>query len=225
VTRTFAEYLFERFCDEHGIPCARVPETTGKTPDYEIFSKTTPVVVEVKDIESNAEEIESERLVNERGWGNATGGTPGGRVRAKIDAASPQIKARAQGHLPSILVVCDEGREIGHVEPYHIRVAMYGLEQIYVAVPPPGQGSPYATGMGYGPKRKMTPGHNTSISAIASMFMPRCDVISLFIFHNKYAKVPFDPALLARYGVRQFKLGDAVAGKTADWEEILSPID
>jgi hypothetical protein len=220
VTRTFAEYLFERFCDEHGIPCARVPETTAKTPDYEILSKTTPVVVEVKDIEPNAEEIESERLLNERGWGNATGGTPGGRVRAKIDAASPQIKARAQGRLPSILVVCDEGREIGHVEPYHIRVAMYGLEQIYVAVPPPGQGSPYATGMGYGPKRKMTPGHNTSISAIAAMFMPRCDVISLFVFHNKYAKVPLNPALLARHGVRQFTLGEAVPGKTADWEEI-----
>lgn len=160
--RTFAEYLFERFCDEHGIPCSRIPETTAKTPDYEIFSSTTPVIVEVKDIEPNAEEIESERLLKERGWENATGGAPGDRVRAKIDAALPQIKARTQGRLPSVLVVCDEGRVVGHVEPYNIRVAMYGLEQIYLAVPAPGQASPYATGMGYGPKRRMTPQHTTS---------------------------------------------------------------
>jgi hypothetical protein len=82
-SRTFAEYLFERYCDEHGIACARIPETTTKTPDYELFPTSSPVVVEIKDIEPNAEEIESERLLNERGWGNATGGTPGGRVRLK----------------------------------------------------------------------------------------------------------------------------------------------
>jgi hypothetical protein len=218
MSRTFAEYLFERFCDEHGIPCARIPETTTKTPDYELFPTTTSVVVEVKDIEPNPEEIESERLLNERGWGNATGGTPGGRVRLKIDAASPQIKARTLGRLPSILVVCDEGREVGHVEPYHIRVAMYGLEQIHIAVPPPGQGSPYATGMGYGPKRKMTPECNTSISAVASIFMPRCDVISLFVFHNSYAKVLLEPTLLAPHDVRQFRLGEP----EADWVEIVN---
>ena len=222
MTRTFAEYLFERFCDERGVPCSRIPETESKTPDYELYPETTPVVVEVKEIEPNDEEMESERLLHERGWGNATGGTPGERVRRKIAAASGQIKARSQERLPSLLVICDQAREVGHVEPYHIRVAMYGLEQINVAVPPPGMGSPYAVGMSYGPKRKMTPDCNTSISAIASIFMTARDVIKLFVFHNKYAKVPLDPALLNVEGVRQFKLGEPESGRTADWVEIPS---
>jgi hypothetical protein len=67
----------------------------------------------------------------------------------------------------------------------------------------------------------MTPGHNTSISAIASIFMPATDVIRLFLFYNKYAKLPLDSTLLAPYGVRQFRLGGPVAGATADWVEIL----
>jgi hypothetical protein len=55
VARTFSEYLFEWFCDERGIPCSRIPETTAKTPDYDLFPETTPVVVEVKEIAPNAE--------------------------------------------------------------------------------------------------------------------------------------------------------------------------
>jgi hypothetical protein len=97
---------------------------------------------------------------------------------------------------------------------------MYGLEQIHIAIPPPGQGSPYATGMGYGPKRKMTPESNTSISAVASISMPKYDVITLFVFHNSHAKVPLQPTLLAPHGVQQFRLGEPESGRTADWVEV-----
>lgn len=219
VRRTLSEYLFERFCGERGIPCSRIPEGSIKTPDYELFPDTTPVVVEVKEIEP-AEEIESDRVMAERGWGNVLSHTPGGRVRAKIAACSPQIKARTQGRFPSILVVSDEARAMGHVEPYNIRVAMYGLEQILINVPPPGHGAPYETGMTYGPKRKMTPEHNTSISAVASLFMTARDVIELFVYHNRHARVPVPPTLLEPHGVRQFELGDPIPGQIADWQEI-----
>jgi hypothetical protein len=40
-----------------------------------------PVIVEVKETAPNEEERESDRLLAERGWGNAVGGTPGDRVR------------------------------------------------------------------------------------------------------------------------------------------------
>ena len=218
--RTLSEYLFERFCDERKIPWSRIPETDVRTPDYDLFPGTTPVVVEVKEIERNAEEIENDRLAEERGWGNAIGPTPGARIRAKIVSSSGQIKVRTQGSCPSMLVVFDERGEIPNLESYSIRVAMYGLEQINIAVPPPGQGSPYSIGMSYGPKRKMTPEHNTSISAIATMVMAGYDKIIMLVYHNRFAKIPLPPTLLAPYGIRQFQLGDASPGRTADWIEI-----
>jgi hypothetical protein len=222
MTQSLSEYLFERFCNERGIPWKRIPEAGTKTPDYELFL-TNSVVVEVKEIEPSAEELESERLAQERGWGNAVGHTPGDRIRLKIAASSKQIKARTQGKHPSLLVVFNEGREIPHLESYSVRVAMYGLEQMHIAVPAPGNGSPYATGMGYGPKRKMTPTHNTSISAIGALVMNSHEDIVLLVYHNKYARVRLPPAVLGPYGIRQFELGHDVPGTTADWCAIAPP--
>jgi len=218
---TFSEYLFERLCSERGIPWNRIPVAETPTPDYELFPSNAPLVVEVKEIEPNPEERESDRVMAERGWGNVLSHTPGGRVRAKIAACSAQIKARAQGRHPSLLVVCDEARPLGHVEPYNIRVAMYGLEQVNIAVPPPGHGSPYGTGMSYGPKRKMTPEANTSISAIGALFMTSHSDIHLYVYHNKFAKVSLRHELLAQYGIPQFELGEPAPGRTAEWQEIV----
>ena len=179
------------------------------------------IVTGVENERPNPEELESDRVMGKRGWGNVLSYTPGDRVRAKIAACSPQIKARAQGRYPSLLVVCDEARPLGHVEPYYIRVAMYGLEQVNIAVPPPGQGAPYRTGMSYGPKRKMTPERNTSISAIGALFMTSHTDIHLCVYHNKFAKISLRPELLAPYGIPQFILGEPAPGRTADWQEIV----
>jgi hypothetical protein len=118
-----------------------------------------------------------------------------------------------------LLVVFDEGRVAGHVEGYHVRVAMYGLEQIYIAVH---QGQPYAAGSGHGPKRKMTENDNTSISAIASLVMtgPRNHI--LYVYRNRFAKVPLNPRLLQAYGVKHYDLGVGDQGLASDWVEIPS---
>lgn len=218
--RTLSECLVERLCEERGIALGRIPEADSKTPDYEMFPGDSPIIVEVKEIERNAEEIESDRVMAERGWGNVIGHTPGDRIRAKIAAASLQIKARTQGKYPSLLVVFDARGEVPNLESYSIRVAMYGLEQVHIAVPPIGQGSPYATGMSYGPKRKMTPDHNTSISALGAMVKLDRETIVLLVYHNAYARVPLDPARLSAFGIRQFRLGNAEPGRTAGWVEI-----
>ncbi len=222
MSRTISEQLFEDYCAARGIVCARVAESTAPTPDYELQCGEQRIVVEVKEITPNKEEQESERLALERGYGNVVSHTPGDRVRRKISDCSPQVKARTLGTLPSILVVFDRGRVASHVDPYNIRVAMYGLEQVYIAVPPIGAGSPYATGMGYGPMRKMGPEHNTSISAIGALVMTGPTDVFLRVFHNRFAHVRLDPALLGSYGVEQFELGDDPPGTTAQWQPISS---
>ena len=94
-----------------------------------------------------------------------------------------------------------------------------GLEQIYLAVPPIGAGSPYATGIGHGPKRKMTADCNTSISAIGALIMTGPDDFNLHVYHNCFAHVPLDPALLKRHGVAQFEIVEAT-GNASAWREI-----
>jgi len=101
-----------------------------------------------------------------------------------------------------------------------IRVAMYGLEQIYIAVPPIGVGSPYSTGMGYGPKRKMTEKDNTTISAIGVLFTTGPDNTLLHVYHNKFAQIPLRPSLLAAYGVEQFELEEDTIGATSKWRNL-----
>lgn len=134
--KAISEKIFEELCTRLGVVWRRVPESNSQTPDYELVLGSTTMVVEVKEITANAEERESDRQLEDRGYGNVLGGTPGDRVRKKITDCSAQIKARTAGTHPSMLVVFDRGRVAGHVDPYNIRVAMYGLEHIYIAVPP-----------------------------------------------------------------------------------------
>jgi len=219
MVKTRSETLFEKFCSNSGITLARVPEGQTPTPDYELIVEQQRIIVEVKEITSNKEEQESDRLLFERGYGNVLSRIPGERVRKKVSDSSVQIKSRTQSTYPSILVLYD-GRNAGHLWPYNIRVAMYGLEQINMAVPRDRSMSPYAMGMNYGPKRKMTEQHNTSISAIGVLYTPNSKDIELHLYHNRFAMITLDPKLLQRYGVSQFILGEDVPGSTAQWVEV-----
>ena len=218
--RTISEEQFEAFCQHRGIPLERIPESDTRTPDYQITIGSERLIVEIKETFPNPEELESDRLLKERGYGNATGGTPGDRVRKMIRSASAQLKARSSGVLPTMLGVFDRGRIAGHVEGYQICVAMYGLEQIYIAVPPLGLGQPYATGSGHGPKRKMTETDNTSISAIAALVMTGPESHFLYVYRNRFAKVPLNPRLLQRFGVKHYDLGIGEQGLASDWVEM-----
>jgi len=222
--KTQSEQWFEKYCVNSGIVCKRILEEIGKTPDYELTIDRQRIIVEVKEITRNKKERESDHLLSKRNYGNYLSNTPGDRVRNKIKDSSSQIKALAQGIYPSILVLCDLkngcGQIVGHLAPYNIRVAMYGLEQVHLAVPRDLSVSPYSTGMSYGPKRKMTEDQNTSISAIGVLSTPRPNEIALHIYHNKFAAIPLDQRLLAKYGIQQFKLEDEIPSATAKWKKI-----
>jgi hypothetical protein len=222
--KTQSEKWFEDYCANSGITCQRIPAENNKTPDYEITIDGQRIIVEVKEISRNKDEQESDLLLSERGYGSVLSHIPGNRARKKITDSSAQIKAPTCGIYPSILVLCDLqfgcGQIAGHLDPYNIRVAMYGLEQIHMAVPRDHSVSPYATGMSYGPKRKMTEDHNTTISAIGVLFTPSPNEIELCVYHNKFAAVPLDQRLLAKHGICQFKLEGEARGNTAKWEEV-----
>ena len=178
------------------------------------------VVVEVKEVQPTAEELESDRLVKERGVGNAIHITPGERVRKKIADCSAQIKARTKGQHPGLLVLWERGVCAGrHTEPYHIRVAMAGFEQVMLSVPHIASDHlPSYVGMKHGGSRKMTEDANTSISAVALLCVPGPDRMLLQVFHNRYAAIPLAPTLLIGSDVRHYVLRDTATG-TTEWQD------
>jgi len=217
--RTLSEELFERYCDHKGIRWRRVSVGDDQTPDYDVFLPRRKVVVEVKEITPNPKERKAEEELRQKGF-SVGSTTPGDRVRKKISEASPQIRARTKRTFPGLLVLFQQGVIPHHIDPYQIRVAMYGFETIVVAVPNDLSKRPYAVGAKFGPKRKMTDTHNTSISAIATLITRPGGVLELAVYHNRHAAIPLNPKLFARYGVRQFRLTDAVPGEIPQWVEI-----
>lgn len=206
-----------------GISIERIEETSNKTPDYELNIAGTTVIAEVKEIDRNPEERESDRTLKQRGHGNRLSKTPGNRVRKKITSASPQLKARSQGRYPTILVLFEKGPLAGHLDHYNIRVAMYGLEQLHIVVPNDHSVRPYSTGMSYGPKRKMSEEHNTSMSAIGVLCMSQSNELQLHIYHNKYASIPLPSSIISSIGIQQYQLEDNVNGTIAEWIKINKP--
>lgn len=217
--KTQSEEIFEKFCADCGISCHRIDERDEKAADYELSLSGTDVIFEVKEFERNKEEKESDRLLEERGYGKCLSNVPGDRVRSKLRKASPQIKRLTDGVKPGVLILFDRGYLYGHNDPYNILVAMSGLEQIHISVPNNPNKSPYATGMSHGPKKKMTETANTSISAIGTMYFKDNGVTQIDLYHNKYAAVSLVAERLAVYGIDQYFMYEGDGVPTSEWKK------
>lgn len=217
---TQSEQLFESFCKSKRIRCVRIDPSSTRTPDYDIFVPRRKVVVEIKEISPNREELDAQRKIcaGELGIVNCK---PGQRVRGKISDALPQIKLRTKGRFPGLLVLMDTGFAAEHTSPYNIRAAMFGFEALKYAVPSDPSHSPYVWCRTFGGKRKMTPDHNTSISGIAVM-ASISGSIDFRIYHNPYACVPLPPTIFHYYHVTQYALAPRTPRTIADWVQ-LSP--
>ena len=220
--KTESESLFESFCDQNGIRREAIPtmaKQQEETPDYYIYIGQQKIVCEIKQIDPNEEEMEQQRIF-EAGGLAVSGSTPGDRVRTKIAAGASQIRVRAKGRLPSILVVYNNVLIADHANPYFILVAMYGLETHVLAVPEDRNISPYLTDKKFGPKRKMSKEHNTSVSAVAVISTNLEGIATLRVYHNIYAEIPLSPELFRRSNIRQFTVGEKVVGHLPDWTEV-----
>lgn len=219
MSKTLSETLFEKYCDSRSIRWRPVTVGSSRTPDYDIFLRRFKVVTEVKELTPNQVERQADEDLKKNKFAIVSV-VPGDRVRSKISDAVPQIRARSKGRFPSLLVLFDNCLSVGHIDPYQIRVAMYGFETIVLAVPTDKLFSPYAVEKRFGAKRKVTPDHNTSLSAIATLTATDQDGSELTVFHNKYATMPLNPKLFAHYGVPQYKLGEVEPGSIAQWVDI-----
>ena len=219
--KTHADRLFEGFCALRGIECQSFSVADGKHPDYEIVLSGQRVVVEVKVLEPNDEE----RVVNERRARAeivAGGGKPGERLRREIRPANAQLKAFLAGRkLPTMLVVFNNSGCSIHTRDYSVMTAMQGYDEIPVMVPTdPAESSTFGAARSGRHERAMRPNANTSTSAIAILHDLEAQDIQLVVYHNRFASVPLEPAILRIQGVAQRRLPDDVASSLeAPWAE------
>lgn len=219
MNKTLSEMLFEKYCDSRSIRWRPVAVGSSRTPDYDIFLRRFKVVTEVKEFTPNQVERQADEDLKKNKLAIVSV-IPGDRVRSKISDAVPQIRTRSNGRYPGLLVLFDSCLSVGHIDSYQIRVAMYGFETIVLAVPTDMSLSPYMVGKKFGAKRKVTPEHNTSLSAIATLTTTAKDNLELNIFHNKYAALPLNPLLFAHYDVPQYKLGETELDSMVQWVEV-----
>jgi len=169
--KTRSEHLFENLCRLRAIRYRRIAESKVRTPDYDIFVPRRKIIVEVKEFTVNKgkQHTKQERLKTDFSFGSVTHGD---RVRKKILDAGPQMRRRTKNRFPGLLVLFDRGYGFNHLDSNSIRVAMYGLDTVQLAIPRDHRRNPYVVRWKSGPKRKMTPKDNTSISAIGALYCP-----------------------------------------------------
>lgn len=218
---TLAEQLFERFCRRVGIKAVRIPTGTNKTPDYRISIGDQDVIVEIKQINPNREE-KADLAKFDKGQSGGYSALPGNRLRRELSKADVQLATVAKDRHPAMVVFYNNVFLRYHTDPYNIRVAMYGVEQVVIAVSSDPKVRPRYLGTKFGPKRKLTPEHNTTISAVGALILnPPGDRQSpqLIVYHNFYAKRPLSPELLRPYGIPQFTLPKGAPSDARDWIE------
>jgi hypothetical protein len=226
--KTVSEALFEEFCRLLAIPFepipveeAEKPDDRPRTPDYEIHPNGHRVVVEVKQINANEDDKRAERELESVGHADiAPKASP--RVRKKIADAAPQLKRRAKGICPALLVLYDNASPVGnfYTDPYTIKAAMFGHEQVVLSVPQDFSAPVGVHDRKFGPKRKMTPHDNTTISAVAVMIADRCRPRELLVYHNPFAAIPLPADWLRAEMVRHFNLTGKRALQFQHWVQV-----
>lgn len=216
--KTESEILFERLCRESAIPVERIDESEVTTPDYEITLSAGPVLVEVKQLEPNAEDKE---LLAQLRTGKSVGfSVDMGRVRLPIMQGVKQLRPHAKGKKPAIVVLYDTIGLGNYLDPYCISFSMYGPEKVHYDVPQDPRAEIQYRGMSRGGNSVATKNENTTLSAVGVLYeygpanKPHMD-----LFHNFHASVPLDRPACAHVGFRQFEFAQPTEDQMPVWVE------
>lgn len=217
--KTESELLLEQFCQDVGLLLVPIPTEAHagrRTPDYELALGESRVVVEVKQIDPNKEEVKADRAHAASGEQLAFQNTPGSRLRGKISQAAKQLRTRCKHEQPGLVVVYNNVwfRPV-LTSDHNVLAAMYGRLAIRLSVPPTG---PTISEPRLGGDRSLDPKTNTVVSALG--ILSQQQPTELAIYHNEFARAPIDPALFQVARVRQYRRYHAQPGTLPGWAEI-----
>lgn len=204
------ELLFEDYCGQLGLSCSRIDESRKhgeKTPDYLLNVGGIEIPTEIKAFEPNPDDKENERLLAERGYGNATGRTVGHRLALLLKRARPQLRAWNAQHAPGpALVVVADFHGLGVADPVDIAAVLEGHITVQMEIPSDRRSSPCAVGTAREPSRESPHNRNQLVSAIGVLNLQRDGATSLSVFHNPHAQFPLDNRALTDTGIKQYRL-------------------
>ncbi|MGB8698733.1 MAG: hypothetical protein WCD18_04890 [Thermosynechococcaceae cyanobacterium] len=207
--KTKSENLFEKFCDLNQIPWEKIEESSlAKRPDYQVEFFGQDFIVEIKQFDPNKEERDLIRR-QQQGENIAFSINPGERIRKAIRSANSQLRQLSKGTIPTLLVVYDNVTSApwwDHTSEYSMMTAMKGVDQIPIKVPRDPKKSVIFGELESGGKRAMRSDANTTVSAVAEIRPYADDDIHFRVYHNWFASVPIDPALLRISNIKQFRL-------------------
>jgi len=219
---TQSERVFERFCGERGLKLQRIPEGESKSPDCYLEVGGRTLVVEVKQIDANKEEaLVLRKAPDELNQDDAFHwDIPGERLRHKIASAMPQLRILSSGKYPTLLVIYDNIQVWPELtDEYAVRVSMYGVETALITQEVAPEGGARILERWYGPRKTVSPRHNTTLSAIA-VLCNEDDRSLMTAYHNWHASIPLERQVLALPGVEQFQLEDAPDSRFCQWKKI-----
>jgi hypothetical protein len=219
VIKTESELHLEQFCRDVGLLLVPIPTeacAARRTPDYELALGEPRVVVEVKQIDPNKEEVRAERARTASGEQLAFQSTPGSRLRGKISQAARQLRTRCKHEQPGLVVVYNNVyfRPVLTSE-HNVLAAMYGRLAIRLSISRTG---PIISEPRLGGNRSFDRNTNTVVSALG--ILSQQQPTELAIYHNDFARAPINPDLFRIPRVRQYHRYRAEPGARPGWTEI-----
>jgi len=220
--RTRSEILFERFCDKAGIPFTCIPPESRvghPTPDYELRLQLPAILAEVKQIDPNHEDKMLLRELQQTGAYEFED-ILGKRLRGKISEAASQLRARLRPGQPALVIIYNNVDVLrGFTDPHHMMSAMYGLYEVVFTTSRGLAARLLSISRRLGGSRRLTPEHNTTVSAVAVLF-DGPEGPYLVVYHNRFAANPIPPELLRHAGILQRSVSDRGPAEFPEWVEL-----
>ena len=202
--RTISELIFEQHCARRGVEVRRIPESTHREPDYEVYLEGGSIVAEIKQMDPNERDRTRELQWNEEDDGMAV--APADRVRGMLASGYPQLKRYAKMGCPGVLVTFNNAGHVNYIDDFTVTKAMFGSPHVAFSI---GQDRILRfRGHGFGGGRRVTRNTCRALSALCVLIGGSSGASELHVYHNPYADLPIDPKQLAVLADSQYVYDD-----------------
>lgn len=228
--KTQSEAIFERYCDLNSYDYERIPAGSahGPTPDYRVHRNRISVIVEIKELCPNDDDLFQAREFEKHGE-SESGDIPGRRVNLAIGRAAKQLKKYSDEDLPCVLLLYDnavdvDGRRLypkgSLLGPASIDFGMYGQASWKIALSRD-RAKLASKGFTRDGDRQLTHEQRRYISAVSVLTGCYDDSPCIFTYHNFFAERPLPTSLFRSSRDRHFAKQRRPDQEVYPWVEIV----
>lgn len=222
------EERVKSFLEAQGAQVYSIPtesQAKKRTPDLLVKFKGIELIVEIKAIEENPNEIRTLKAVELNEIIDQDSSDDVARITAKIRDANKQLRQKCHGR-PGVVVISDERSFFTRaLDPQQlVSEAMFGRQTIWRTVPHPSNPAPSRTvAHDFGLGRTVSPEANTTTSAVALLLQSTDGASRLLVHHNPHASSPLQPGLLQGPSIEEFSIPSTT--RYSNFQKIPEPND